>query len=51
VSPARRALPVALATAGVVALLAAVRPRPAALPKAQPLTMTAMRPSQRSRRN
>jgi uncharacterized protein with FMN-binding domain len=41
VSPARRALPVALATAGVVGLLAAVRPRPAALPTAEPLTTTA----------
>lgn len=40
-TPARRALPVALATAGVVALLAAVRPRPAALPKAEPLTTAA----------
>jgi uncharacterized protein with FMN-binding domain len=34
VSPGRRALPVALATAGVAALLAAVRPRPPALPRA-----------------
>jgi hypothetical protein len=37
VTPARRALPVALAAAGVTALLLAVRPRPPALPRAPAL--------------
>ncbi len=36
-SPARRALPVAVAAAGVAALLAAVRARPPALPRAPAL--------------
>jgi hypothetical protein len=36
-TPARRALPVALAVAGVSALLLAVRPRPPALPRAPAL--------------
>jgi uncharacterized protein with FMN-binding domain len=40
-SPARRALPVALATAAVAALLAAVRPRPPALPHAPALSAAA----------
>jgi uncharacterized protein with FMN-binding domain len=37
VTPARRALPVALAAAGVAALLVAVRPRPPALQRAPAL--------------
>jgi uncharacterized protein with FMN-binding domain len=37
VNSARRALPLALAAAGVAGLLAAVRPRPAALPRAPAL--------------
>jgi hypothetical protein len=41
VRPARRALPLALAAAGVTALLAAVRPRPPALPRAPALDSAA----------